>query len=88
MNIETARQTWIDKHREMGHHPHAAPTIANPERWECKCDPDDWTAVWRILTIEQIQQKFAHLQKSKQRVRPPEPCRYGAGTCPTHRRAP
>jgi hypothetical protein len=29
-----------------------------------QCDPDAvWTAVWRILTLEQIRQKFAHLSK-------------------------
>jgi hypothetical protein len=35
-----------------------------PEPWECKCDPEAvWTAVWRILTPEQVRQKFAHLSK-------------------------
>ena len=49
---------------QQGHEPYAAPTRENPERWECKCDPDVvWTAVWRILTLEQISQKFAHLSK-------------------------
>jgi hypothetical protein len=85
MSIEAARQGWIEKHWEMGHHPYPAPTTANPERWECKCDPDaKWTAVWRILTAEQIRQKFAHLQYQK----PPEHGRYGDGTCLTHKRAP
>ena len=42
---------WIAAHREMGHHPHPAPTKENPEQWECKCDPDAvWIAVWRIHT--------------------------------------
>ena len=37
-----------------------------PERWECKCDPEAvWTAVWRILTPEQVRQKFAHLSKRR-----------------------
>lgn len=53
---------WIAHHRDLGHHPHPAPTIQNPEQWECKCDPDAvWTAVWRILTPKQVRQKFAHL---------------------------
>jgi len=89
MSIETARQGWIEQHREMGHHPYPAPTTANPERWECKCDPDaKWTAVWRILTGEQIRQKFSHLKYQKHSACPPEHCRYGDGTCLTHRRTP
>ena len=56
------RERWIARHREQGHEPYAAPTEENPECWECRCDPDAaWTAVWRILTIEQIRRKFAHL---------------------------
>ena len=52
----------VAHHRCLGHNPHPAPTIENPERWECKCDPEAvWTAVWRILTPEQVRQKFAHL---------------------------
>ena len=55
-------EEWVAHHRCLGHHPHPAPTIENPERWECKCDPEAvWTAVWRILTPEQVRQKFAHL---------------------------
>ena len=83
----SARQGWIEQHRAMGHHPYPAPTIENPERWECKCDPDKpWTAVWRILTVDQIRQKFAHLKHQK---RPePERCRYHNGTCLTHGRTP
>jgi hypothetical protein len=55
---------WAERHRRDGHHPHPAPTAENPEQWQCKCDPDAlWTAVWRILTPEQIRQKFAHLSK-------------------------
>jgi hypothetical protein len=57
---------WIDHHRALGHHPYPAPTSENPERWECKCDPDSaWTAVRRILTPRQIAQKFAHLSKGE-----------------------
>jgi hypothetical protein len=60
------RQQWIDRHRDLGHDPYAAPTRENPERWECKCDPDAvWTAVWRILTPEQVRQKFAHLRRTR-----------------------
>ena len=55
---------WVAHHRGQGHNPHRAPTNENPEQWLCKCDPDaTWTAVWRILTREQIMQKFAHLSK-------------------------
>ena len=63
MRIETARQVWIDEHRELGHSPYPAPDSENARRWECKCDPDAiWTAVWRILTTKQVAQKFAHLK--------------------------
>ena len=63
------REQWISHHREQGHQPYAAPTVENPERWDCKCDPDAvWTAVWRILTPEQIRQKFAHLSKRPARA--------------------
>lgn len=43
-------------HRAQGHNPHAAPTEANPERWDCDCG-----AVWRTLTLEQVARKYAHL---------------------------
>ncbi len=60
-------EAWAQRHRRDGHHPHPAPTAENPERWECKCDPDTpWTAVWRILTVEQIGRKFAHLRGSRE----------------------
>jgi len=76
-------EAWIEKHREMGHHPYPAPTTENPERWECKCNPDaKWTAVWRILTAEQIRHKFAHLKHQERREA--ERCRYDNGTCLTH----
>ncbi|OBB80296.1 hypothetical protein A5760_19610 [Mycobacterium colombiense] len=62
--MEQMRERWIVSHRGQGHEPYAAPTQENPERWECECDPDAvWTAVWRILTPDQIRQKFAHLSK-------------------------
>ena len=55
------RDGWIAQHRDQGHHPYPAPTRENPERWECKCDPEaNWTAIWRILTIERgFREKFA-----------------------------
>jgi hypothetical protein len=57
---------WVATHRDQGHHPYPNPTPENPERWECKCDPDaGWVAVWRILTPEQIAQKFAHLRHTQ-----------------------
>jgi len=62
-------EAWAERHRRDGHHPHPAPTAENPERGECKCDPDAaWTAVWRILTVEQIGRKFAHLKSAKKRT--------------------
>ena len=62
-------EVWAERHRLEGHHPHPAPTKENPEQWECKCDPDaPWTAVWRILTAEQIRQKFAHLGAAKKKA--------------------
>lgn len=62
--MEQMRERWIVSHREQGHEPYAASTPDNPERWECKCDPDAvWTAVWRILTPAQVRQKFAHLRR-------------------------
>jgi hypothetical protein len=58
-------EEWAAHHCGQGHNPHPAPTRENPERWECKCDPDAvWTAVWRILTPAQVRQKFAHLRRS------------------------
>jgi len=34
------------------------PDDENPERWDCDCG-----YLWRILTPEQIRQKFAHLKR-------------------------
>jgi hypothetical protein len=54
---------WVAQHRDQGHHPYPAPDAENPERWECRCDPDAvWVAVWRILTPRQVERKFAHLR--------------------------
>src|ERR1700737_2177053 len=44
-------------HRGQGHHPHPAPTKENPERWDCDCG-----GINRILTVQQIAKKFAHLK--------------------------
>ncbi len=66
MRREQWRQHWVADHRERRHHPYPNPTSENPERWECKCDPDaNWTAVWRILTLEQITRKFAHVRTGR-----------------------
>jgi hypothetical protein len=52
-------ETWAERHRREGHHPYPAPTKENPERWECKCDPE-WVgfSVWRILTERQEREKW------------------------------
>jgi hypothetical protein len=50
-------EEWVEHHRLEGHHPHPAPTQENPERWDCGCG-----YIWRILTVEQMRMKFAHLK--------------------------
>jgi len=55
--LNPAAAGWIAQHRDLGHHPYPNPTSENPERWDCECH-----ALWRILTPEQIRQKFAHLR--------------------------
>jgi hypothetical protein len=66
--IDRQTEIWAERHRLEGHHPYPAPTLENPERWECKCDPNaSWIAVCRTLTAEQTRQKF----------RAPWPCRQG-----------
>jgi hypothetical protein len=75
---------WAERHRLQGHNPHPAPTPENPERWECKCDPDAvWIAVWRILAPAQVRQKFAHLKQRPRLAYPdfPVPVRRRAA-CP------
>jgi hypothetical protein len=57
---------WVENHLLEGHHPRPAPTVANPERWDCECG-----YIWRILTIEQLRQKFAHL-KHRPRLADPD----------------
>jgi hypothetical protein len=51
-------EEWVERHRLDGHYPHHAPTQENPERWDCECG-----YIWRILTVEQLRLKFAHLRK-------------------------
>ena len=50
-------EEWAERHRRAGHHPQPTPTNENPERWDCDCG-----GLWRILTVEQIRQKLAHLK--------------------------
>ncbi|MGV0618403.1 hypothetical protein ABQE58_26310, partial [Mycolicibacterium elephantis] len=57
MNVEE----WVQEHGRRGHHPYPSPTADNPERWLCECPDAAGTAVWRILTPRQVEQKFAHL---------------------------
>ena len=68
-------QEWVERHRHDGHHPHAAPTKENPERWDCDCG-----TIWRILTMEQLRQKFAHL-KHNRRLADPD-FHLGSGSAP------
>ena len=57
--IDHQTEVWAERHRQMGHDPHPAPTPDNPERWDCDCG-----GVCRTLTREQTRQKFAHLGKA------------------------
>ena len=50
-------EEWVERHRLESQHPHPAPTQENPERWDCECG-----YIWRILTVEQLRMKFAHLK--------------------------
>lgn len=61
-------EEWAENHRGMGHHPFPSPTEENPERWLCECNTDRGiTAVWRILTHEQIARKYSHLGEAAHR---------------------
>ena len=51
---------WAARHRDMGHHPHPAPTTENPERWDCDCH-----YIWRILTVEQIRMKYTAIKHAQ-----------------------
>jgi hypothetical protein len=49
---------WAEHHHHQGHHLHPAPTAENPTRWNCDCG-----GVWRILKLQQVEKKFAHLKR-------------------------
>ena len=51
-------QEWSENHRRRGHHPHPAPTAENADRFYCDCG-----GLWRILTPQQVEKKFAHLKR-------------------------
>ena len=51
-------QEWAEDHHHQGHYPHPAPTAENPTRWNCDCG-----GVWRILTLQLVEKKFAHLKR-------------------------
>jgi hypothetical protein len=61
-------EEWVERHRLAGHYPHSAPTKENPERWDCECG-----YIWRILTVEQLRQKFAHLKHRPRSANPDFP---------------
>lgn len=54
--MQMKQAAWIAHHRDLGHHPEHSPTPENPDLVCCNCG-----GIWRILTQEQIRQKFAHL---------------------------
>ena len=56
-------EDWAERHRRAGHRPQPTPTTENPERWDCDCG-----GLWRILTLEQIRQKFAHSKRAQGRA--------------------
>ena len=64
--IDHGVEAWAERHRMIGHHPQPAPTPANPGRWDC----DGCNTIWRILTVEQVRQKFAHLSKRDTHIYP------------------
>ena len=79
-------EEWVQRHRDAGHHPYAAPTAENPERWDCDCG-----GLWRILTPEQVRQKFAHLKRelregeqARRQAAKPEQDLRTALRCPSH----
>ena len=62
MSYRNGPEVWIQHHRDQGHEPYAAPTDENPEKWECKCDPDaPGVSVWRTLTVEQTRIKHERM---------------------------
>ena len=56
-------EEWAERHHHAGHQRQPTPTNENPERWDCDCG-----GLWRILTPEQVRQKFAHVKPGPRRV--------------------
>jgi len=54
--MQMKQAEWIAHHRDLGHHPEHSTTPENPDLVCCNCG-----GIWRILTQDQIRQKFAHL---------------------------
>jgi hypothetical protein len=83
--MSAALEGWLAQHRALGHQvvrvERGDPRHTRSAESEGQCDCH---GIWRILTVEQIQQKYAHLKYQKHRDCTPERCRYGDGTCPTH----
>jgi hypothetical protein len=75
-------EAWAESHRQQGHHPRPAPTKENPEMWICDCPGTNLVAVWRILTLEQIKRKYAHLSRRGDRAADPEAQRHVAARRP------
>ena len=59
-----------------------APTPENPERWDCDCG-----GLWRILTLEQVRQKFAHSKHGLRGGRAGSSASGEAGARPAHSRS-
>ena len=75
-------EEWAERHRRAGHHPQPTPTNENPERWDCDCG-----GLWRILTLEQIRQKFAHLKRDAEGGRTGSSASGEGGARPAHSRS-
>ena len=83
--VASALEGWIEQHRALGHQvvrvEPGDPRHTRSAESEGHCDCH---GIWRILTVEQIRQKYAHMKYQKHRDCAPERCRYGDGTCLTH----
>jgi hypothetical protein len=83
--VASALEGWIEQHRALGHQvvrvEPGDPRHTRSAESEGHCDCH---GIWRILTVEQIGQKYAHMKYQKHRDCAPERCRYGGGTCLTH----
>ena len=75
-------EAWAERHRRAGHHPQPTPTTENPERWDCECG-----GLWRILTPEQIRQKFAHLKRELREGEQARTANGEGGARPAHSRS-